>query len=119
MIVYIALCDKCGIVKRVIRSVPIGIINEGKDVRHLFEDGEKLDALLCGQSGCEDSLRLPIKAEGNPLVYVTVRSIDSQLLFLAYDVDGSHLSRFVELVLSALETVRETTGQEDYGAGYY
>ena len=119
MIVYIALCDKCGIVKRVIRSVPIGIINEGKDVRHLFENGEKLDALLCGQSGCEDSLRLPIKAEGNPLVYVTVRSIDSQLLFLAYDVDGSHLSRFVELVLSALETVRETTGQEDYGAGYY
>ncbi|WP_195416460.1 putative bifunctional diguanylate cyclase/phosphodiesterase [Enterocloster citroniae] len=121
MILYIALCDKWGIVKRVIRSVPIGIVNEGKDVRLLFEDREKLDVLLCGQSGPEDSPRLPMKIEGNPLVYVTVRNIESQLLFLAYDVDGdaSDLSRLVELVLSSMAAVRETTGQEEYGAGYY
>lgn len=120
MIVYIALCDKEGTVHRVIRSIPIGIVNEGQDVRRLFQDNGELDGLLDRHSGRRESLRLPMKTDGDPLVRVTVMEMDSQLFFLAYDLDDPRqLPRFVEAVLSAFEAVQEDGRRDEYGAGYY
>ena len=46
MIVYIALCGSTGTINRVIHSTPLGIINEGSDIRELFTGENELDSIL-------------------------------------------------------------------------
>lgn len=119
MIGYIALCKKQGIVNRVIRSNPLGIINEGRDIRLLFEDCEQLGKLIRQPTGQGATLRLRMKTEGNPEVYVTVRALEELRLVLVYDAgDPSRTPQLVETVLSVMD-IPEVLGQEPYGAGYY
>lgn len=119
MIGYIALCKKNGTVNRVIRSVPVGLINEGKNIRELFTDPFELDHILTQDLACPSSLRLRMKLEGDPLVYVTLKAYGDQLLLLVFGLDEPYqFSQLIEMTLSALE-VPEVMGQDPYGAGYY
>lgn len=119
MIGYIALCSKAGLVTRVLCSIPISLMNEGQDIRGLFADREKIDALLAGNHGLAGSEILQMKAAGDVSVTVTAKIISDQLLVLVYDLDGpSQTSRMIEMSLAVLD-IPEITGQEPYGAGYY
>ena len=55
MIVYIALCGSTGTINRVIHSTPLGIINEGSDIRELFTGENELDS----PAGLRDRTVLP------------------------------------------------------------
>lgn len=55
MIVYIALCGSTGTINRVIHSTPLGIINEGSDIRELFTGENELDSILRQDSGIGQS----------------------------------------------------------------
>lgn len=66
MIVYMALCSREGVVKRVLRSIPTGIVNEGRDVRELFHGREELDGLLKQDHEYGASFRLRMKIQGDP-----------------------------------------------------
>ena len=115
MIVYMALCSREGVVKRVLRSIPTGIVNEGRDVRELFHEREELDGLLKQDHEYGASFRLRMKIQGDPLVFVTVKPINRQLIVFAYDVEPSEpLTQLMELSLSLLD-ITEVDGQEPYG----
>ena len=119
MIVYIALCGSTGTINRVIHSTPLGIINEGSDIRELFTGENELDSILRQDSGIGQSCRATMKMEGNPIVFVTVMAMNQQRLVLAYDIDDpSQISRLVEMSLNAA-ALPELSGQEPYGSGYY
>lgn len=119
MIVYIALCSGQGIVTRVIRSIPVGIVNEGRDVRELFVRGNELDYMLQQPLKNGESVRMRLRRDGNPMVFVTVKPIDSQRLLCVYDAQDIHRTdSLVEQILSVLDAP-EALGQEAYGAGYY
>ena len=75
MIVYIALCDKNGIIDRVIRNIPIGSINEGQNIRDLFEDSEKIDSLLTQTHSYGVSSQLRLKSGKNSFVYITIMTL--------------------------------------------
>ena len=119
MIVYMALCSREGVVKRVLRSIPAGMVNEGRDVRELFHEREELDGLLKQDHEYGASLRLRMKIQGDPPVFVTVKNVNRQLIFFAYDVKPAEpLTQLMELSLSLLD-ITEVDGQDPYGAGYY
>ena len=119
MIVYMALCSREGVVKRVLRSIPAGMVNEGRDVRELFHEREELDGLLEQDHEYGASLRLRMKIQGDPLVFVTVKTVNRQLIFFAYDVKPAEpLTQLMELSLSLLD-ITEVDGQDPYGSGYY
>lgn len=118
MIGYIALCDKAGMVRRVLCSIPIYLVNEGRDIRDFFADREKMDSLLRG-SGPSHSEILHLKSEKGIAVTVTVKAMSDHLVVLVYDVDGpSQISRMIEMSLTVLD-IPEITGREQYEAGYY
>lgn len=120
MIGYIALCSRQGIVKRVIRSVPLGMMNVGQDIRSFFFDGEKLDELLQQDLEYGASIRLQMKIEENPFVYITAKSIEKWLLFCVYDIEEpSQLSQLMEMSLVAVLNIPELFNCEEYGSGYY
>lgn len=120
MIGYIALCDNTGMVRRVICSIPISLVNEGQDIRDFFADGKKLDALLHKGSGeLGESEFMTLRAENDVSVTVTVKAMGDQYLVLVYDTDGpSETSRMIEMCLTVLD-IPEAAGREPCEAGYY
>ena len=82
MIVYIALCGSTGTINRVIHSTPLGIINEGSDIRELFTGENELDSILRQDSGIGQSCRATMKMEGNPIVFVTVMAMNLSLIHI-------------------------------------
>ena len=117
---YIALCDRRGVVQRVLHSFPIGIVNEGQNIRQLFEESTELDDVLREEmEGCL-SLRLKMRTQGSPCVCVTIAVINTQLLILAYGLEDTvQFSQLVEMALAAALDVQKGSISEEYGAGYY
>ena len=119
MIAYIAMCNKKGIVERVYRSVPIGLINEGRDIRALFCDAGPLERLLAHDLDYGISLRLRMDIADKPEVFVSVKAVRNRLLVLGYDLDNTQeLAQMMEMVLSVLD-LPEASGKDPYGIGYY
>lgn len=119
MIVYIALCDKNGIIDRVIRNIPIGSINEGQNIRDFFEDSEKIDSLLTQTHSYGVSSQLRLKSGKNPFVYITIMTLKDKCLVFIYDIESpDQLTLLTETALSILN-VPEITGNESYESGYY
>lgn len=106
--------------QRVLHSFPIGIVNEGQDIRQLFEESTELDDVLREEmEGCL-SLRLKMRTQGSPCVCVTVAVISTQLLILAYGLEDTiQFSQLVEMALAAALDVQKGSISEEYGAGYY
>lgn len=120
MIAFIALCDRQGIVNRLIKDTAEGQIAERQNIRHLFQDEEKLENLLKQAPDHGRSIRLRMKRDGNAAeVNVTVKPIDDLLLFMAYDIaEAAELPQLIEISLSVLDT-QEMFSTGYYGSGYY
>lgn len=119
MIGLIALCNKQGMVNKVIQNIPSDLINEGQNIRHLFEDEEYLDSLLQSASDHRPPPCLRMKTAGNPMVNAMVKPINNQLLFLAYGIEElSNLPQLVEMTLAVLNAPEEL-GYKPSISGYY
>lgn len=118
MIGYFALCDAQGNVNRVIRSIPMRFVNEGENIRQIFSEDEKLNALLNPAVGQVTSARLRIREEDRR-VWAAAKRSGGQLLFMMWDIeDESEVPELMKLYISMTDDL-ELVQQEPYESSYY